>query len=120
MHYFNSTDLLNTLIWDVQDDAAVLDGISKAGVRDLFQAWVTQATANVDPDSREIEDPRYRFCIHVDDEAMRSVLQFLDTRDSRVFEEGYVNLVAAEWEPDPDEEEMSPISKAPRLTMWVG
>ncbi|TKX25992.1 hypothetical protein C1H76_1839 [Elsinoe australis] len=96
----SAADLSSTLVWDVQEDASTLDGTSKAVVRDLYRQWVTQATGGIDPASREALNPRYRFCVHVDEESLRSVLQYLDTRDSRVFEEGFVNLVQLEWIPE--------------------
>lgn len=102
----SAADLFSTLAWEVQEDASTLDGMSKAAVRDLFRDWVIQATAGIDSDAREALNPRYRFCVHVDEEALRSVLQFLDTRDSRAFEEGFVNIVQVEWVPELDDPEL--------------
>jgi hypothetical protein len=96
----------------VREDPSVLDGASKALVRQRFLEWRASSDAEaerISSDSQPIlvqgyaSTPRYGYCIHVDEEALQSVL-----RARHPDTDGYVNLIQADWAV-PDEEEQEKI-----------
>jgi len=105
---YDDEDLAQHLDWNVQQDPS-LDHATKDEVRDRFKAWVaTDARAEM-PTSAEYRDrlqgllyenPRYKYCIHVDAEAMQSVLDGPPPTKPDLRGVSYVNLIRAEqaWE----------------------
>lgn len=97
-------DLLDSLNLAVHEDAKILDGASKALVRDRFRAWFQSPAVQREVDSSQGGQvlvggfgitPRYSYCIHVDDDALYFTLR----RDSRLINpDGYVNLIDGFWE----------------------
>lgn len=94
--------------WNVQQDPS-LDRATKDEVRDRFKAWVaTDARAEM-PTSPAYQDrlqgllyenPRYKYCIHVDKESMLSVLNGPSPTEPDLGGLSYVNLIRADdaWE----------------------
>lgn len=111
--HYRTPDLVDSYDWDVQHDPT-LHGATKDEVRRRFKQWrATNSQAEV-PDHLEgykraallRENPRYNYCIHVDAEAMQSVLEqsaaYIDAGAALI---GYVNLIRADesWDlPDFD------------------
>ena len=96
--------IITPLNRSVQDDRSLLDGASKAVVRDCFREWVAN-NFPIERQNQEFASPRaypitrYRFCVAVDEGSLRSV------RNAGEFDtSGYVNIINAELElPDPDQ-----------------
>ena len=110
-------DLTELLDMTVHEDAE-LDGASKDVARKRFQKWLaTEANEerlNNDAAPVFIESygrkvgttPRYQYCLHVDEEALRSVVP----HDTAISDEeidagvGYLNLIDARWTLPSEEE----------------
>jgi hypothetical protein len=98
LEYSCTEELMDSLNYHVHEDTAILDGASKKLVRRRFREWVHSPEAMTERvseyESRPklakgwMTNPRHEYCVHVDEEAMRSVLSS---------GEGYVNLVKADW-----------------------
>ena len=113
LHFYKAEELIHTINWDVRDDLPALDGVSKDFVRQHFRKWVlgpatAQETEGEDAfpvwrwshGYRHAPVSRYRYCVYVDEDVLRSVL---DADDGiRNFEgelQGYLDVLDAEWEP---------------------
>ena len=111
--YYHTPDLIDSYDWNVQEDLA-LDGATKDEMRRRFKQWRrTQSQAEIPDDLEDYEraalmreNLRYNYCIHVDAEAMASVLEqpgvYINAGAPLI---GYVNLVRADesWDlPDFD------------------
>lgn len=103
--------LAQNLDWNVHDDPASLDGASKDKVRHMFRKWVATGAREEFPSNLHEqglepvvlrENPRYNYCIHVDAEAMRSVLETNDNNGKPSPNNpghntsAYVNLIRAD------------------------
>lgn len=99
---YSHPELYNTLSWPIQSDAQTLDGASKDFVRERFGEWDEREVADlqVGPDDRNMRrNQRFRYCIHVDEKALISVVKDAPqppAPDLRGI--GYVNLVAKDWD----------------------
>lgn len=87
-------------IWTVVEDRARLENATKSDVRRMFKEWVNSPEAAAEQPNAKIPPPlvpmaRYLYCIHVDEESLRSVLD--DSRD------WHVNLVNRDWAPEEEE-----------------
>jgi len=100
--------LARRLNWNVQQDPS-LNRATKDQVRDVFRAWVDTDARSEIPTSAEHQhnlkallhdNPRYKYCIHVDAELMRSVLDGPPPTKSDLHGVSYVNLIRADdsWE----------------------
>lgn len=111
--FYHKPELVESYDWNVHEDPS-LEGATKDEVRRRFRQWVTTTSQMEIPGGLEDfkkaaimrENPRYNYCVHVDLDAMDSVMQQpagaigLDCPVS-----GYVNLVRADrgWDlPDFD------------------
>lgn len=105
----NALDLNASIAWSVQDDRGALEGATVDQIRSRFTAWVASDAARAEqPDSTQLtSSPRYQYCIHVDDEALDSVVRLAPRPPETDFEGvGYVNLVDGLWSDDADEPEV--------------
>ncbi|KAG8623333.1 hypothetical protein KVT40_008309 [Elsinoe batatas] len=105
-------ELFTTLDWNVQDDRRLLDGATVDFVRERFKLWKAEALKGVDERLIKCALPRHNHCIHVDEAALRSVVDApeppppkfhipgLDTKRPPMNLDGYVNLVAEVWDED--------------------
>lgn len=95
----DAPELGQSLTWTFFDDARTFTDVSKDELRRHFRDWASFAPAVEQPRAREpwcsIYSPRYRFFIHVDHEAMQSVLDH--PQPAIHLEEGHVNLVDSKW-----------------------
>lgn len=116
--YCKAPDLIDSYDWHFQEDTA-LEGATKDEVRRRFRRWVsaqaqTEIPAGLEDYKKQAlmrENPRYNFCMHVDAEAMNSVLEQPDAYIANgAILSGHVNLVRADesWDlPDFDRFEWS-------------
>ena len=105
--------LAQSLDWNVQQDPS-LDHATTDQVRGRFKAWVaTNARAEmpISPDQQHklqgllYENPRYKYCIRVDAEAMKSVLDGPPPAEPDLRAISYVHLIRADQAWDVWEEE---------------
>lgn len=96
----NAPDLAPSLEMTVRSDQSALDGASVDQVRDAFKAWIDSTEAEEERKDAPLDwggaaYPRYTYCVHVDADAVDSVVvrapqpPMHDSRDKV----GYVNLV---------------------------
>jgi hypothetical protein len=107
---YDDEHLAQTLDWNVQQDSSSLNHATKDQVRDKFRAWVATDARLEMPTSAEhqqqtlemllYDNPRYKYCIHVDAESMQSVLDGPPPTEPDFHGVGYVNLIRADdcWE----------------------
>jgi nuclear transport factor 2 (NTF2) superfamily protein len=114
MEYWGLEDHLQYLDFPVREDADLFNKACTADIRKHFLAWRNSdapfkeqglepkkyATFHESPIS---DSARYLFFIHVDEEAMESVLANAESDRTRA--RAYVNVVEADWPPSPDEDD---------------
>lgn len=93
--------LAKQLVWTVNEDRARLDNASKSEVRKIFNAWVSSAAAAAEQPKTSVPHTRtrmarYRYCIHIDETSIRSVLD--ESQD------WHVNIINRDWIPEDEEE----------------
>jgi hypothetical protein len=100
----DAPEVAASLEWTFVEDAT-LDGASKSQLRERFNHWAAQAFITEQPraqaDAQQDPDPtfgipRYNYFIHVDEEALQSVLA-APVRDP--YGKGFVNFVDSRWKP---------------------
>lgn len=89
--------LLDSFVMTVFEDQS-LDGATPTLVRDKFKEWAKTAPRQ-EQDAEAGYAVRYAYCIHVDDEALDSIVQKPDPLDIWDKHWGFVNLIQADWEP---------------------
>lgn len=105
---FDDDCLAQHLDWNVQQDLS-LNYATKDQVRDRFGAWVatyaraempTSASSQERLEGLLYENPRYKYCIHVDADSMQSVLDGPSPAEPELCGVGYVNLIRVDqaWE----------------------
>lgn len=88
------------LVWTVVEDRERLENATKSDVRRMFKDWVSSSEAAAEqPNAKgplsRVGMARYLYCMHVDEESLRSVLDDSD--------DWHVNIVDRDWIP-PEEE----------------
>ncbi|KAK3651440.1 hypothetical protein LTR56_005582 [Elasticomyces elasticus] len=107
-------DLTEFLDIPAHEDAE-LEGASKDVVRRRFKVWLAteahrerlHADAKIMDIGGRGSTPRYLFCLHVDEEALRSVIpvhQDTSVSDKTVDTGGFLNLIDANWALPSEEE----------------
>lgn len=103
LEFWNGLDMLDSLRLTVLEDRA-FNGVSTSVIRQKFRPWVETAPLE-EQGTGPAYSQRYRYCIMVDEAALRSVLDNADDY------KGFVNVVYAAWdsirdcEHDDEEEE---------------
>jgi hypothetical protein len=97
--YFATEAMRKKHIWNFIDDRDRLENASKSDVRRMFNEWVQSPEAAAEqPNAKDpmskVGTSRYRFCMHVDETSLRSVLD--DSRD------WHINLINRDWTPAED------------------
>ena len=108
MEIFNGQDVLDRMTWTVFDDRERFDGADVTTIRRHFRDWVETAVhseqqqqhgANSAPISIG-RSPRYRYCVQVDAEALKSsVYDAPPPQDSDPNRQGWVNVIDKNWIP---------------------
>jgi len=104
---YDGSDLLESLEFTIRDDKSVFDGVSIETCCDHFEAWVgsSEGRNSEQPDALLIPtgfdgQPRYTFFLHVDGDALDSVVRRAPQPPADDPEAvGYVNIVNAQWAP---------------------
>ncbi|KAG8622974.1 hypothetical protein KVT40_007950 [Elsinoe batatas] len=108
---YNLPQLFDTLDWSVQDDRATLGSASIDQVRERFKLWRAETVRQLNCLAAAENLPRFNYCLHVDEAALRSVVDapapppprfLIPGRDpakyTYIYYKGYVNLINAEWD----------------------
>ncbi|KAG9737538.1 hypothetical protein KCU77_g9558, partial [Aureobasidium melanogenum] len=98
-HYFirdileshNGLDMLESLDCHVFEDES-FEGASPATVREHFRKWTETAPQREQDGNSAMRSQRYNFCIHVDEEAVQSIISNPPPHED-IQRNGYVNLV---------------------------
>lgn len=97
--------LAHHLDWNVQQDPS-LDRATKDQVRERFRTWVATDARTEFPTSADYQDkihrllhenPRYKYCVHVDAESMQSVLDGPPPTEPDLHGVSHVNLIRADY-----------------------
>lgn len=109
--FYGDEDLAQRLDWSVQQDVS-LEGASKDEVRTRFRRWVaTNGRAESSRGDEEYqlssllwENPRFKYCVHVDAASMASVLAGPPPTEPDMKNVSYVNLIRADeaWDAERD------------------
>lgn len=108
MDFYNGQDILDLFQLTVFDDRALFNGSDTAAVRRHFRQWAE--TAYIDEqrpgtDAEQVEvrmglSPRYRYCLHVDAEALHSVVHLAPPPEQGdLSATGWVKLIDKNWVP---------------------
>lgn len=89
--------LLDNFVMTVFEDRS-LDGATPVLVRDKFKEWAKTAPQQ-EQNTSAGNAVRYAYCIHVDDDALNSIVRRPDPLDICDKHWGFVNLIWADWEP---------------------
>jgi len=111
MDFYNGQDILDLFQLTVFDDRALFDGADAATIRGHFQQWAETAyreeqRRGIDASGGEQGEvrmglsPRYRYCVHVDAEALRSVVHLAPPPEQGdLSATGWVRLINKNWVP---------------------
>jgi hypothetical protein len=100
VHYAATEAMIKQHVWTFVEDRERLENATKSNVRQIFNEWVNSPEAAAEqPNARlrpsETRMARYRYCIHVDQTSLRSVLD--DSRD------WHLNLIDRGWIPEEEQ-----------------
>jgi hypothetical protein len=104
MDMCNGQDVLDRMTWTIFDDKEHFDGADVTTIRHHFQTWTETAVQSEQPrkpDGAPADmgrSPRYKYCIQVDAEALKSCVH--DAPPPPSFDEndqGWVKVVDKEW-----------------------
>jgi hypothetical protein len=95
--YGATDDQAKQQIWTVVEDRERLENATKSDVRRMFKDWVNSPEAAAEqPNARgplsRVGMARYLYCMHVDEESLRSVLDDSD--------DWHVNIIERDWVPE--------------------
>ena len=108
LQYDGTKELMDSLNHIVREDPSLLDGVSKELVRQRFREWVASPEADAERQMASAQPvlidgigstPRYSYCVHVDEDALRSVVHDGNGTPEEGMTKigGYVNLIKADW-----------------------
>lgn len=93
LRYDNALDMQSSLDYHVFEDPELFDGMHPSNVRDHFEQWVATAPQQEQGDDKFTwRSQRYTYCLHVDQEALRSVISGPVPPEDNLGN-GFVNLV---------------------------
>jgi hypothetical protein len=101
IEFYGATHYAPKQIWTVVEDQKRLDNATKSDVRGMFNKWVNSPEAAAEqPNTKgpptESHMARYVYCMHVDEESLRSVLA--DSKD------WHVNIINRNWVPEEEDD----------------
>jgi hypothetical protein len=123
LEIYNGLDMMDRLSVTVVEGRSVLDGASISVVREHFKQWAATAPQQEQGTGPALSQ-RYRYCVHVDAEALESVIHDAPSPPQPdAISDGFVNLIWRDWEPsrpDPREEVEEPIEGCTQHTVgWM-
>ncbi|KAH0293829.1 hypothetical protein KCU62_g997, partial [Aureobasidium sp. EXF-3399] len=116
MGLYNGQDVLDKMSWTIFEDKEHFDGADTNTIRDHFLSWIQSAVQLEQPQQpggtpADVgRSPRYRYCVQVDAEALKSCVH--DAPPPPDFDrdnQGWVKLIdktwICEWDPEDEDEE---------------
>lgn len=100
LEYYGGLDLMTTNPFTVFADRMLLDGASTSTVRQYFLQWAhTAPLQEQGVPSASVTDcsPRYRICIQVDSQVLRSVVDDVQSPLLPEYNDGFINVVRGDW-----------------------
>jgi hypothetical protein len=91
----NGCDMMESLDCHVFDDRVKFEAASPVTVREHFRKWVQGAPQREQGGVPAMRSQRYNFCVHVDEEALQSIISGPPPPEDALGN-GYVNLVVLE------------------------
>lgn len=127
MDFYNGQDVLDQMTWTIFDDEEDFDGADVATIRRHFQTWTDSAVRSEQPRQHDGapagmgRSPRYRYCIQVDAEALKSSVHDAPAPpDFDQDNQGWVKVIDKEWINEPDDDVYDPIEGiTERHVGWV-
>ena len=113
--------IASQLVWTVIDDREKLENASKSDVRRMFSEWTSSPEAAAEQPNTwlhpsETRMARYRYCIHVDETSLRSVLDGSEDWHLNLVDRSWISEAEQSDEEDPEdhftEEELEQIRLA--------
>ncbi|GAB7352084.1 hypothetical protein MBLNU459_g2585t1 [Dothideomycetes sp. NU459] len=91
----NGLDLLESLNYHVFEDRTLFDGTHPSAIRQHFERWTVAAVQDEQgtDSQRYTRSQRYRYCLHVDQDSLRSVIDGPPPPEDNL-SDGFVNLVS--------------------------
>lgn len=110
LEYYEGLDMWDSFRPTVIEDKSLFDGATPAQIRDAFHEWARTACETeqgVTYDRAQwAHGARYRLCILVDEDALRSVLDIPEDELDELNTTGFVVMIDGRWTPEiPEEEE---------------
>ncbi|KAH0329990.1 hypothetical protein KCU71_g417, partial [Aureobasidium melanogenum] len=106
MEFYNGQDVLDRMTWTVFDDRERFDGANVATIRGHFRDWAEAAVQSEQPESDQSapismgRSPRYRYCILVDGDALKSAVHEAPAPpDFDQDRQGWVKVIDKNWVP---------------------
>ncbi|CAD0109395.1 unnamed protein product [Aureobasidium uvarum] len=108
MKFYNGQDVLDRMTWTIFDNRERFDGADVSTIRQHFRNWAEKAARAEQQQPEEADDklpsmgrsPRYRYCIQVDADALKSaVYDAPPPPDFDKDKQGWVNLIDKDWLP---------------------
>lgn len=96
---FNGQDVIDKMTWTVFDDRSLFDGVQTARIRQHFQNWCLTAPMAEQGTADPGRSARYRYCVQIDTESLRSILQEPAPPDMSRDTPGWVKLILKGWLP---------------------
>ncbi|KAL6228616.1 hypothetical protein BDW75DRAFT_226611 [Aspergillus navahoensis] len=104
--YYDGLDMWDSFRPTVMEDKNRFDGATPALIRDAFKEWAVTACETEQGVTYERAEwaftARYRLCIMVDEEALRSVLDIPVEELNKYNDTGFVVLINGRWVPEMD------------------
>lgn len=96
LKFDNALDMRSSLDYHVLEDAERFNGAHPSTIREIFSQWAETAPAREQGTGKfAMRSQRYNYCLHVDREALQSVIGG-PTPPADNLGEGFVNLVCKE------------------------
>jgi hypothetical protein len=102
LEFYQAPELMDSLGLTVLEDRALFDGATTSTVRNHFRKWAETAVETEQGEGAgQGNAQRYRYCLHVDEEALESVVRKAPAPwgEIRYNDVGYVNFIDKDWEP---------------------
>jgi hypothetical protein len=118
LEYYEGLDMWDSFRPTVMEDKSRFDGATPTQIRDAFKEWARTACETEQGVTYERAEwaygARYRLCILVDEEAVRSVLEIPEERLDKLNTTGFVVMINGRWVPEiaegeDDDDEYEPL-----------
>ncbi|CZT19159.1 uncharacterized protein RCC_05005 [Ramularia collo-cygni] len=99
MEYYNGQDVLDLMTWTIFDDREQFENMDVPTIRRHFRNWTETAVQSEQSTANMGGSPRYKYCVQIDTEALKSVLGTHPPPRSDDDHAGWVKLIDKNWLP---------------------